>query len=191
MTQNTSFSLIHGSRVFDRRDVMLRKWDSASCLGHEPRWAQHQGVSDGMQPENVLLPCAAAWFCSSFIDLASDRIQRTCKPYRLSETLPWNPGLEHTGPYPQQLLSPNRRGELRGDLQTETFGHPRSQIGVDLVPVGVDRALLNEALDALAHVGDDIMDQVLAVGLRHHVAVEIARLHEVVVLRMQGIRAAH
>src|SRR5437763_964181 len=80
MTQNTSFSLIHGSRVFDRRDVMLRKWDSASCLGYEPSWAQHQGVSDGMQPENVLLPCAAAWFCSSLIDLASDRIQRTCKP---------------------------------------------------------------------------------------------------------------
>jgi len=94
MTQNTSFSLIHGSRVFDRRDVMLRKWDSASCLGHEPSWAQHQGVSDGMQPENVLLPCAAAWFCSSLIDLASDRIQRTCKPSRLSEALPWNPGHE-------------------------------------------------------------------------------------------------
>ena len=73
---------------------MLRKWDSASCLGHEPSWAQHQGVSDGMQPENVLLPCTAAWFCSSLIDLASDRIQRTCKPSRLSEALPWNPGHE-------------------------------------------------------------------------------------------------
>src|SRR5438067_13457902 len=36
MTQNTSFSLIHGSRVFDRRDVMLQKWDSASCLGMNP-----------------------------------------------------------------------------------------------------------------------------------------------------------
>ncbi len=62
---------------------------------------------------------------------------------------------------------------------------------VDRVPIVVDRALLNEALNALAHMSDDIGDQVLAVRRGHHVAVEIARLHEIVVLRTQGIRAAH
>ena len=81
--------------------------------------------------------------------------------------------------YVRLFSPPNRCGELSRNLQTKTLGHPRSQIGIDLVPVGGDRALLNKALDALAHVSDDIGNQMLPVGLRHHVAVEIARLHEV------------
>src|SRR5260370_12538490 len=98
---------------------------------------------------------------------------------------------ERSGPFPWRLFTPNRCGEFSRDLQAEALGYPRSQIGVDRVPVGVDCALLNEALDPLAHVSDDIGDQVLPVRLREHLAVEIARLHEVVVLRVWGIGAAH
>ena len=80
---------------------------------------------------------------------------------------------------------------LRRDRQTEAFVHPRSQIGVDRGQVAFDRALLDEALDALAQVPDDVADQMVPVGRRHHLAVERAGLDEVVVVLVRRIGRAH
>src|SRR5437870_4230932 len=80
------------------------------------------------------------------------------------------------------MAFPNSRGWLRRDRQTEAFGHPRSQIGIDRVQVAFDRALLDEALDALAQVPDDVADQMVPIGRRHYLPVERAGLDEVVVV---------
>src|SRR5260370_29411409 len=62
------------------------------------------------------------------------------------------------------LAFPNSRlAWLRCDFQTEAFGYPRSQVGVDRVQVAFDRALLDEALHLLAHVPDDVADQMLPI----------------------------
>lgn len=53
---------------------------------------------------------------------------------------------------------------------------------VDLGPVFVDRAFLDEALHPLAKVPDDVPGQMVAVGRSHHLTVERAGLDEVVVV---------
>jgi len=50
---------------------------------------------------------------------------------------------------------------------------------------------LNEALDALAHVGDDVADQMVPIGRRHHLPVERAGLDEVVVVLVRHVGRAH
>jgi hypothetical protein len=100
---------------------------------------------------------------------------------------------ECSRPFSRQLFAlafPNR-GWLRRDRQTEAFGHPRSQVGVDRVPVAFDRALLDEALHPLAQVPDDVADQMVPIGRRHHLPVERAGLDEVVVVLVRHVGRAH
>src|SRR5258705_3978105 len=83
-----------------------------------------------------------------------------------------------------------RAGRLRGP-EAQTTGDARAQIWVDLGPVVVHRALLYEALDPLAQVADDVAHQMVAIGRRHHVAVEQARLDEVAVFFVRQVGRAH
>ena len=64
---------------------------------------------------------------------------------------------------------------------------PLAQVAVHLAPQ-LDRTLLDHMLDALAQVSHDIAHQVIAVGLREHLTIEVARLDEVVVFLMRDIR---
>ena len=50
----------------------------------------------------------------------------------------------------------------------------RAEVGIHLRPVVVDRALLDEALHPLAQMPDDVADQMVPIGRRHHLAVERA-----------------
>src|SRR2546423_14612372 len=77
-----------------------------------------------------------------------------------------------------------------GDDEPESLAHAPSEVRIHLLPEDA-RPLLDGALDAVAQVRDQVVHQVVALGLRHHVAVEVARLDEIVVLRMQRGRAAH
>src|SRR5258708_30431517 len=67
-------------------------------------------------------------------------------------------------------------------------GKTPSQVRVDLTPE-VDRALQDQRLDT-AHRAGEIADQVVAVGLRHGVAIQVARLDEVIILRVQRVGVA-
>src|SRR5260370_10994215 len=76
--------------------------------------------------------------------------------------------------------------------QTQIAGDARAEVGVDLGPVVVDRALLDEALDPLAQIRDDVADQPVTRGVVQHLAVERAGLDEVVVVLVRLVgRARH
>src|SRR5258708_36267433 len=81
-------------------------------------------------------------------------------------------------------------GRLRGP-EAQTTGDARAQIWVDLGPVLVYRTLLDEALDPVAQVADDVARQMVAIGRRHHVAVEHAGLDEVAVFFVRHVGRAH
>src|SRR5215210_8103549 len=98
---------------------------------------------------------------------------------------------------PYELLS-NSRSCVRvyigclpglGSLYTKTICDAGAELGVDVGPV-LDHALLDGVADAVARVRDDVRDEVVAVGVVHDVAVESARLDEVVVLRVPGVGVA-
>src|SRR4051812_30276822 len=61
--------------------------------------------------------------------------------------------------------------------------------GVDVAPV-LDDALLGRVRDAVAGMGDDVRDEVFAVAVVHHVAVEGAGLDEVVVAGVRLVLVA-
>src|SRR5438132_6807426 len=77
-----------------------------------------------------------------------------------------------------------------GDDQPQPLADAPSEVRIHLPPEGA-RPLLDGALDAVAQVRDQVVHQAVALGLRHHVAVEVARLDEIVVLRVQRGRGAH
>src|SRR5260370_40986957 len=70
--------------------------------------------------------------------------------------------------------------------KTDTGGESRAQVRVDLTPE-VDGALQDKWLDA-AHAAGHVADEVVAVGLRHDIAIQVASLDEVVILRMKRVR---
>ena len=85
-----------------------------------------------------------------------------------------------------------RAGRLsRGCQIPKTASDTSPEVGVDLGQVVVDRAFLDEALHALAQVPDDVADQMVPIGRRHHLAVERAGLDEVVVFLVRHVGRAH
>src|SRR5216683_3955581 len=69
--------------------------------------------------------------------------------------------------------------------KTDTGGEARAQVRVHLPPE-VDGALQDKRLDT-AHGPDEVADQVVAIRLRHGVPVQVARLDEVIILRVQRV----
>src|SRR5229473_7450816 len=69
--------------------------------------------------------------------------------------------------------------------KADALRESRAQVRVYLTPE-VDGALQDKWLDT-AHGPDEVADQMVAVGLRHGVAVQVARLDEVIILRVQRV----
>src|SRR5712691_1381968 len=69
--------------------------------------------------------------------------------------------------------------------KADALRESRAQVRVHLTPE-VDGALQDKWLDT-AHGPDEVADQVVAVGLRHDIAIQVAGLDEVIILRMQCV----
>src|SRR5258708_30008943 len=72
----------------------------------------------------------------------------------------------------------------------KTLGDTRPQFLVHLLPK-LESALLHGAFDARAHMVHDIVHQMVTICLRHHIAIEVAWLHKIVVLSVWCIGATH
>jgi hypothetical protein len=71
----------------------------------------------------------------------------------------------------------------------ETSRRPRAELRVDVRPVGEDPQL-HVLAHVIAGVADEVGDEVLAIGVGHDLAVQCARLNEVVVLGVLLVRVA-
>src|SRR6266851_1486426 len=69
--------------------------------------------------------------------------------------------------------------------KADALRESRAQVRVYLTPE-VDGALQDNRLYT-AHGADEVADQMVAVGLRHGIAIQVARLDEVIILRVQRV----
>src|SRR5580693_4740658 len=76
------------------------------------------------------------------------------------------------------MLRPRALRDDRRNFHPQLAGDARAEVEVDVGPVIVDRAFLDEALHPLAEMPDDIGRQMVPVGWCHHLAVERAGLDE-------------
>src|SRR5574337_346072 len=81
-------------------------------------------------------------------------------------------------------------GRFRGGTGPDFVFDLLTGLGVDLFPV-VERALQYRAAHAVEQAADDLIDELVALGLVPDLADQSAGLAEVVVFRMQGVGAAH
>src|SRR5207245_332051 len=61
-------------------------------------------------------------------------------------------------------LAGRRGGRVGGAGEAQPPGHAGAQLGVDLGPVGADRALLDDALDPVAQGADNVAHQMVPLG---------------------------
>src|SRR5258705_11506695 len=81
----------------------------------------------------------------------------------------------------------SRTGPAAGCREPQAAGDASPEIGVDLGQVLVDRALLDEALHPVTQRPDDVLDQMVLIGRRHHVPVQRTGLDEVVVVFVRHV----